>query len=51
MSSNKVGVLDEPLLNVILGDREQHHIEIEVNREELEKLISDVRQIVMEMDK
>ena len=50
MSSSKVGVLDEPILNLVLGNGTEN-IELEMNKEELEKMIAMLKNVESELDR
>ena len=50
MSSSKVGVLDEPVLNLVLGDG-MENIQVEMDKEELERMISQLKNIENELNK
>ena len=50
MSSSKVGVLDEPILNLVLGNGEEN-INLEMDKAELEKMILQLENVEIELNK
>ena len=48
MSSSKVGVLDTPILTLVLGDGEEN-MQLEMDRNELEKIIAELQNVDKEL--